>query len=90
LFDYENGETVEVRDLNVLIAKYYLPDELFAGQVEETIDMLTERLAERLPHADAVNKANLIIVKYYLNIYRHEARWSTSSLQPSRTPHIFR
>jgi hypothetical protein len=74
---------MEMQDLNVIIAKYYLRNELFAGQVEEVIDMLTERLAERLPHIQAVNKANHLIAKYYLNIYRHKARGSTS-LQPAR------
>jgi hypothetical protein len=78
-----------IRDLNVTIAKYYLPDELFVGQVEEIINMLTEKLANRFPNVEAVNKANLIIARYYLNINRHEARWSTS-LQPSKTPQIFR
>ena len=56
-----------MRHLNVLMAKYYLPDELFVGQVEEVIDMLTEELAKRFPFIKAVNKANHIIAKYYLN-----------------------
>jgi len=49
------------------MAKYYLPDELFVGQVEEVIDMLTDELAKRFPLIQAVNKANHIIAKYYLN-----------------------
>ncbi|MFQ6068855.1 MAG: hypothetical protein ACE5KD_04840 [Candidatus Bathyarchaeia archaeon] len=57
-----------MQDLNVIMAKYYLPNELFVGQVEEVIDMLTERLAERFPYNQAVNKANYIVAKYYLNI----------------------
>ena len=56
-----------MRHLNVLMAKYYLPDELFVGQVEEVIDMLTDELAKRFPLIQAVNKANHIIAKYYLN-----------------------
>ena len=57
-----------MQDLNVIIAKYYLPNELPVGQVEEVISMLTERFAERFPHIQAVNKANHIIARYYLNI----------------------
>lgn len=57
-----------MQDLDVIIAKYYLPDELFVCQVEEVINMLTEQLAERLPHIQAVNKANHILAKFYLNI----------------------
>lgn len=56
-----------MRHLNVLMAKYYLPDELFVGQVEEVIDMLTDELAKRFSLIQAVNKANHIIAKYYLN-----------------------
>ena len=56
-----------MRHLNVLMAKYYLPDELFVGQVEEVIDMLTEELAKRFSLIQALNKANHIIAKYYLN-----------------------
>jgi hypothetical protein len=56
-----------MRNLNVLIAKYYLPDELFVGQVEEVIDMLTDELSKRFPLIQAANKANHIIAKYYLN-----------------------
>ena len=59
---------IKMQDLNVIFAKYYLPNELFVGQVEEVIDMLTERLAERFPHNQAVNKANHIVAKYYLNV----------------------
>ena len=59
---------IEMHDLNVIMAKYYLPNELFIGQIEEVIDMLTKRLAERFPHNQAVNKANHIVAKYYLNI----------------------
>ncbi len=59
---------VEMQDLNLIMAKYYSPNELFVGQVEEIIDMLTERLAERFPRIQAVNKANHIVAKYYLNI----------------------
>lgn len=57
-----------MEDLNVIIAKYYLPNELFVGQVDEVVDMLTERLTERFPRIQAVNKANQIVAKYYLNI----------------------
>jgi len=41
---------------------------LFVGQVEEIINLLIERLAERFPHDQAVNKANQILSKYFLNI----------------------
>ena len=57
-----------MKDLEVVIAKYYFPDELFVGQVLEIINLLTERLAERFPHEQAANRANLIVAKYYLNI----------------------
>lgn len=57
-----------MKELEVIIAKYYFPNELFIGQVEEIIDLLTERLAERLPYDQAVNKANQILTKYFLNI----------------------
>jgi len=57
-----------MQDLNVILAKYYLPNELLVGQVEEIIDMLTEQLAECFPYTQAVNKANHIVAKYYLNI----------------------
>lgn len=57
-----------MHDLNTVIAKYYLSDELFIGQVEEVIDILTERLAERFQYSQAVNRANHIIAKYYLDI----------------------
>ena len=64
---------VETQDLNTIIAKYYLPDKLFVFQVEELIDMLTEYLAERFPHIQAVNKANHFVAKYYLNISEAKA-----------------
>lgn len=64
---------VETQDLNPIIAKYYLTDELFVFQVEEFIDMLTEYLAERFPHIQAVNKANHFVAKYYLNIAEAKA-----------------
>ena len=57
-----------MKDLKVIIAKYYFPNELFVGQVEEIINLLIERLAERFPHDQAVNQANQILTKYYLNI----------------------
>lgn len=57
-----------MQDLNMIIAKYYLPEELFVCQIEEVLDMLTECLARRLPHIQAVNKANHIVAKYYLNV----------------------
>ena len=57
-----------MKDLGVIIAKYYFPNELFVGQVEEIINLLTETLARRLPHDQAVKKANRILTKYYLNI----------------------
>jgi hypothetical protein len=56
-----------MKDLDAIIAKYYFPDELFVGQVNEIIQMLTERLAERLPYTLAVRKANAILTKYYFN-----------------------
>jgi len=58
----------EMKDLEVIIAKYYFPNELFVGQVEEIINLLIGRLAGRFPHDQAVNKANQIVAKYYLNI----------------------
>ena len=54
-----------MKNLEVIIAKYYLPDELFVGQVKEIIDLLTERLAELFPQDQAVSKANQILAKYY-------------------------
>lgn len=57
-----------MKDLEVIIAKYYFPNELFVGQVEEIIDMLIEGLAGRFPYDQAVSKANRIVEKYYLNI----------------------
>ena len=57
-----------MKDLEVIIAKYYFPNELFVGQVEEIIDLLIERLARRFPYDQAVSKANQIVEKYYLDI----------------------
>ena len=57
-----------MKDLEVIIAKYYFPDELFVGQFREIIDMLVERLAGRFPYDQAVSKANHIVEKYYLNV----------------------
>ena len=54
-----------MKNLEVIIAKYYLPDELFVGQVREIIDLLTERLAELYPQGQAANKASQILAKYY-------------------------
>ena len=54
-----------MKNLEVIIAKYYLPDELFVGQVREIIDLLTEKLDEFYPHDQAVNKASQILAKYY-------------------------
>ena len=56
-----------MKDLDVIIAKYYFPDELFVGQVNEIIQLLTAKLAERLPYTMAVRKANDILTKYYFN-----------------------
>jgi len=56
-----------MENLEVIIAKYYFPDELFVGQVREIINLLTESLAGHYPHDQAVNKANQILAKYYLN-----------------------
>jgi len=58
----------KMKDLEVIIAKYYFPNELFVGQVKEIIKLLTEGLAGHFPHDQAVSKANLIVAKYYLNI----------------------
>ena len=57
-----------MKDLGVIIAKYYFPNELFVGQVEEIINLLTETLARRLLHDQAVEKANQILTKYYFNV----------------------
>ena len=57
-----------MKDIEVIIAKYYFPNELFVGQVEEIINLLTERLAEHFPRDQAVKKANQILTKYYWNI----------------------
>jgi hypothetical protein len=56
-----------MKNLEVIIAKYYFPDELFVGQVREIINLLTERLAEHYSQDQAVDKANQILEKYYLN-----------------------
>ncbi|UCH32445.1 MAG: hypothetical protein JSV05_03445 [Candidatus Bathyarchaeota archaeon] len=56
-----------MKNLEVIIAKYYFPDELFVGQVKEIVRRLTERLAERLPYDQAVHKAHQFVEKYYLN-----------------------
>lgn len=64
---------IETHDLNAIIAKYYLTDRLFVFQIEELIDILTEYLAERFPHTQAVNKANYFVAKYYLNIAEAKA-----------------
>ncbi|UCE96775.1 MAG: hypothetical protein JSV51_04080 [Candidatus Bathyarchaeota archaeon] len=55
-----------MKDLEVIIAKYYFPNELFVGQVEEIINMLTESLARHFSHEQAVIKASQIVTKYYL------------------------
>jgi hypothetical protein len=57
-----------MQDLNLIVAKYYLPNALFVGQVEEIIDMLTERLTQRFSHDQAVTKANHLVAKYYLMV----------------------
>ena len=59
-----------MKNLEVIIAKYYFPNELFVGQVREIIHLLTEQLTGRYPHDQAVSKANEILVKYYLNSAR--------------------
>ena len=56
-----------MKNLEAIIAKYYFPNELFVSQVTEIIDLLTERLAWYFPHDQAVDKANDIVTKYYLN-----------------------
>ncbi|UCG37467.1 MAG: hypothetical protein JSV64_04140 [Candidatus Bathyarchaeota archaeon] len=53
-------------DLEIIIAKYYFPNELFVGQVEEIIALLTERYATHFPLDQAVNKANRFVLMYYL------------------------
>ena len=57
-----------MKDLEIIVAKYYFPNELFVGQVKQIIDLLTERLAKRFPYVQAASKANQILEKYYLNI----------------------
>jgi hypothetical protein len=56
-----------MNDLEVIIAKYYFPDELFVGQVQEILQLLTEKLAAQLPYPLAVHKANEILTKHYFN-----------------------
>ncbi len=56
-----------MKDLDVIIAKYYFPDELFVGQVEEVVNLLAEGLGRRYSPDQAVNKANQIVTKYYLS-----------------------
>ena len=56
-----------MKDLEVIIAKYYMPDELFVGQVKEISHLLTERLAAHLPYDQAVGKVDQILAKYYLS-----------------------
>ncbi|UCB59947.1 MAG: hypothetical protein JSW72_07485 [Candidatus Bathyarchaeota archaeon] len=57
----------EMKDLDVIIAKYYFPDELFVGQVEEVVNLLAEGLSKLYSPDQAVNKANQIVAKYYLS-----------------------
>ena len=54
-----------MKNLEVIIAKYYLPDELFIGQVREIIELLTERLTEFYPQDQAMIKASEVLAKYY-------------------------
>lgn len=56
-----------MRNLDVIIAKYYFPDELFVGQVREIISLLTKALTEHYPEDQAVDKAHQILERYYLN-----------------------
>lgn len=56
-----------MNNLEVIIAKYYFPDELFVGQVQEIIKLLTAKLADRLPYPLAIRKANEILTKHYFN-----------------------
>lgn len=56
-----------MKDLDVIIAKYYFPDELFVGQVEEVVNLLAEGLSKLYSPDQAVNKANQIVAKYYLS-----------------------
>lgn len=67
-FTMEKSEEELAQFKPQLIARYYVPNELLVGQVEETIDMLTEQLAERFPFLQAVTHANHIAAKYYLSI----------------------
>jgi hypothetical protein len=57
-----------MQGFNQIVAKYYMPNKLFVGQVEEVIDMLTERLAQQCSHVEAVTKANHLVAKYYLMV----------------------
>ncbi|UCD39461.1 MAG: hypothetical protein JSV87_03345 [Candidatus Bathyarchaeota archaeon] len=81
---------VETQDLNTMIAKYYLADQLFVFQVEELLDLLTRHLTVRFPHHRAVNKANYLVAKYYLNMGKakvHRAgtrRWERQTENPAR------
>ena len=54
-----------MKNLEVIIAKYYFPNELFVGQVKEIIRLLTERLNGRFSYDQAVSRANQILTKYY-------------------------
>jgi hypothetical protein len=56
-----------MKNLEVIIAKYYFPDELFVGQVREIFYLLAERLTGQYPHDQAVTRADQILTKYYLN-----------------------
>ncbi len=56
-----------MKDLEIIMAKYYFPDELFVGQVKEIIKLLTRSLARRFPQEYAEDQAHKIIAKYYLN-----------------------
>ena len=56
-----------MKDLEVIIAKYYFPNELFAGQVKEITNMLIRKFAKHFPRYEAVDKAYKILEKYYLN-----------------------
>ncbi|NIV44822.1 hypothetical protein GWN49_08130 [Candidatus Bathyarchaeota archaeon] len=55
-------------DFNQIVAKYYMPNQLFVGQVEAIIDLLTEQLAQQCSHVEAVTKANHLVAKYYLMV----------------------
>jgi hypothetical protein len=51
--------------LEFIIAKYYLPNELFIGQVEEIMNLLIEKFAKRLTFVQAVDKAAHFLEEYY-------------------------